>query len=782
MNDTHKLTPVWHAALMPGLLVMAVLTEAVAIRIADTFFHTTNVWLISLQTAGMIGSIFGFLAWRWSGQRMPKEMITLTKPLQSLVATLPALTEEKDRETEEKMDMAAQIQTMMAHLLRSIHIIGMQAGNASALIMELIQAHKFIGKDSNALYHLSGEIDQSNNQLAQEVSATLAQLSQITLNMDVLASSSSDISDHIKTVAEASQSAEDNLQSMAMAAEKMVSHLHSVFEQLNRSRDSTSTVSEATEKMVRSFDDVRTQCHVANEASGEANEATRSFGTVLNELANAAKQIGTVLDFIREIADQTSMLALNAAIEAAGAGEAGRGFSVVANEIKILAQRTVQATSSIEGKIHEIQTKSAQAGSVADNVFKLVKRIHEVNRGISRAINGQHQATQHVSHSMDQIRDAMSTIMKSSNALQLAAQNVVGESARGVVSIEEISTKASHVAQIASEMEQQTRDARKFAVSTYAFSRKTNDLSQQVKEKLANSLRTTRFLHGSVNHFGILANIARETNDHFHTTLSTFKGFSEPFELFRFKGNTMNMMGQLEKAAFGNVNLNSDAFASWENSETGKWLKANQDAPPEAQYWLREIKKSCQAMHESAAQAILHLQAHQPERLHEAMQTVHTHRRQMFSAMDGLYLVPLSSKLKRTTLVEWDPALNIGIPKVDQEHQTLFGMLNLVHNAIHYPDTIGIQQGIFRELFQYSEEHFEREEGLMAQFSYPQLAAHRAQHRGFLEQAQKFTELMGGKSHTLLLDMSLFVKNWFAFHITKWDQEMGTYLSSKRGD
>lgn len=767
-------------ALMPSLLVTALLTEAVAISMVSTLFYTTNIWLVSLQTALVTGGLFGFLAWKWSGRRIPQEIVDLSEPLQSLVNTLPTLAEEKDQKRAGKMGIVAHIPKMMAHLIRSIHIIGMQAGNASALIMELIQVHKFIGKDSNTLYHLAEEIDQSNNQLAHEVSATLGQLSQITLNMDVLATSSSDISGHIGKVAEASKSAEHNLQSMANAAEKMVDHLQSVFEQLHRSQDSTSAVSQATEKMVRSFDDVRAQCHVANEASGVANEATRSFGTVLSELANAAKQIGTVLDFIREIADQTSMLALNAAIEAAGAGEAGRGFSVVANEIKILAQRTVQATSNIEGKIKEIQTKSAEAGLVADNVFKLVKRIHEVNHGISQSINGQHKATQHVSNSVDHIQDAMSTIMTSSNALQLAAQNVAGESARGVVSIEEISTKASHVTQIALDMEQQTRDARKFAVSTYAFSRKTNDLSQQVKEKMALSLRTTRFLHGSINHFGILANIARETNDTFHKTLSMFKGFSEPFELFRFKGNTMNMMGQLEKAAFGSVKLNRDSFVSWENSETGKWLKVNQHAPPEARDWLREIKKSCQAMHESASQAILYLHEQQPERLHEAMQTVHTHRRQMFAAMDGLYLVPLTVKLKRTLLVEWDHALNIGIPEVDKAHQTMFGMMNIVHNAIHYPDTLNIQQGIFKELFQYGEEHFEQEERLMEQSAYPQLAAHRAQHRGFLEQAEKFTKLMGGESHTLLLDMSIFVKNWFVFHIAKWDQEMGEHLSDTK--
>ncbi|MBF0161958.1 MAG: bacteriohemerythrin [Magnetococcales bacterium] len=778
MNETNKCAHAQMAAFVPpGVLMVALLVEASLISLIGTLFHITNLWFVAMPVALLVGTLFGLILWRVFRVGLPGDRIAIAQPLQNLVETLPKPVKDEAWAAGEKRGVVANIQHVMAHLVRSIRVIGMQAANASALIMELIQVHKFIGKDSNSLYRLAGEIDQSNNQLAGEVAATLGQLSRISMNMDVLASSSSDISAHIGKVAQASESAEHNLQSMALASEKMVGHLQGVFEQLHLSRDSTSKVSQSTEKMVRSFDDVRSRCRVASEASSEADQATRSFGVVLGDLASAARQIGTVVDFIRDITDQTSMLALNAAIEAAGAGDAGRGFAVVANEIKVLAQRTVQATSDIEGKIKEIQSKSVEAGSVAGTVFELVGRIHGINQGISKAIDGQLDATQHVARSADDIQQAMSAIMQRSNELQLAARSVAEESARGVVSIEEITTKASHVAQIALSMEEQTCDARKFAVSTCSFSKKTNELSQQVKEKLAVSLRTTRFLHGSVNHFGMLSGIAREINDHFHKTLSAFEGYSEPFELFRFKGNVMNMMGQLEKAVFGSVKLKSDSFAAWETSEVGKWLHANRNAPPEAQYWLREIEKSCQAMHDSASQAVQHLSDPQPELLQRSVQDVHSHRRRMFAAMDGLYLVPLTSKLKRTPLVEWESAWNIGVPEVDHEHQTLFGMLNIAHNAIHYPDSMGVQKEIFKDLFQYAQAHFEREERLMETFADPKRAEHRAQHRGYLEQAGKFSERMGEESHTLLLDMTLFVRNWFAFHITQWDQEMGRHIA-----
>ena len=92
---------------------------------------------------------------------------------------------------------------------------------------------------------------------------------------------------------------------------------------------------------------------------------------VINELESDSEQIGKVLDVIQSIAEQTSLLALNAAIEAARSGDMGRGFSVVAEEVRILAQRTEDSTREIRQVIEQLQNSTRKAASAMESTIKL---------------------------------------------------------------------------------------------------------------------------------------------------------------------------------------------------------------------------------------------------------------------------------------------------------------------------------------------------------------------------------------------------------------------------
>ncbi|MEO5334812.1 MAG: bacteriohemerythrin [Magnetococcus sp. YQC-5] len=768
------------SARMALLVAGAVITEALAMAWLLPWPKDGAPWGMLALVALLVSTLFGVLAWRWSVSVLPPGLAYMADQLRQWVAKLPDLDETKEISGPDKTGIAAEFQKLLDNLMRAIRVIGMQAGNASALIMDLIQIHKFLGKDTNSLFKLAGEIDQSNNQLANEVGAIQNHLSQIATNMDGLEQASMDISREIEMVAVESRDSEGHLNAMADAAINMVDHLQHVVQQLNRSMDATLSVGEATEQMVQSFDRVRTQCAVANQAASSTTQATSEFGYVLDELSFAAKEIGTVVDFIYEIADQTNMLALNASIEAAGAGEAGKGFAVVASEIKALARQTGQATGNIVVKIQEIQEKSANASSVSRKIFEWVERMESVNQEIARAIDGQLAATQSVAESMGDVKNAMTVIMQSSQELETVSRSVADQAAKGVLSMGEITGQASRVAATANNMEQQTRDARQFAVTSHTSSTKTYELSQRVKEKVEVSLRMTRFLHGSVNQFGVLSTIAQEINDSFHDLSLTFGEFPEPFEMHRFKSDILGIIGQLEKAAFGNVRLKNVAFATWENSEVGKWLVTNRQTRFQDQPAFLDILKHCQAMHASASEVITHMNDNQADRAKEIMQEVHAHRKRLFAAMDALYLTPLDWHPTPVELLTWQTNLNVGVSEIDDDHRRLFAMLNRFHQSLRTRMEFGHQTQLAQEIFKYAREHFAREEQLMTRAVDPLIKEHQAQHAAFLVQADYFDRALREPSHTRALDMLSYVKNWFAFHIANWDQKMGRHLNGAK--
>jgi methyl-accepting chemotaxis protein len=163
------------------------------------------------------------------------------------------------------------------------------------------------------------------------------------------------------------------------------------------------TVATAANELASSVTEIGCQVNQANKVVAEATRlATRSNGQIVT-LAQAAQKIGDVVGLIKAIAEQTNLLALNATIEAARAGEAGKGFAVVASEVKTLANQTAKATEEIGAQVTGIQGSTQDAVGA---IGKIAATMEEINRfttsTIASTIEQQAAATNEISRNVVQ--------------------------------------------------------------------------------------------------------------------------------------------------------------------------------------------------------------------------------------------------------------------------------------------------------------------------------------------------------------------------------------------
>ncbi|KGY13332.1 chemotaxis protein [Vibrio tubiashii] len=248
---------------------------------------------------------------------------------------------------------------------------------------------------------------------------------------------------------------------VSASATQLSTSVHHIDDSLKQQQDDVDMLATAMTEMLATVEEVAGRTSESNEASRlaaqetqnshviikknvtEANELSDQMdaaGQVVQQLALDAKNVDTVLEVIRGVAEQTNLLALNAAIEAARAGEQGRGFAVVADEVRTLSQRTQESTLEIQTIVEKLQTGaekvevvmkqgaakatqaselSAQAGETLDKINQEVHTIEEMAQHIATAAEEQTVTVNDINRNVVSLSDMASTV--SSESAQMAS-------------------------------------------------------------------------------------------------------------------------------------------------------------------------------------------------------------------------------------------------------------------------------------------------------------------------------------------------------------------------
>ncbi|WWZ10928.1 methyl-accepting chemotaxis protein [Pseudomonas chlororaphis] len=263
-------------------------------------------------------------------------------------------------------------------------------------------------------------------------------IEQISGSATQLASASEELSAVTEEASRGLQQQNNEIEQAATAVNEMTAAVEEVARNAvstsEASHQSTQAAREGRDRVVETVDAIQTMTH-----------DVQSTSVMIEGLATQGRDIGKVLDVIRAIAEQTNLLALNAAIEAARAGEAGRGFAVVADEVRALAHRTAQSTQEIEKMVAGIQNGTGEAvqsmqqsnqrtqstlemaraaGVALEQIAESINLINERNLVIASASEEQAQVSREVDRNLVNIRDLATQSAAGANQTSAASHEL----------------------------------------------------------------------------------------------------------------------------------------------------------------------------------------------------------------------------------------------------------------------------------------------------------------------------------------------------------------------
>ena len=291
-----------------------------------------------------------------------------------------------------------------------------------------------------------GDLANALNEMLQKVSLMIKEIAG---SVDTVSSSStelSSVSDHLAKNAEKTSGLSSNV---ATSADEMSASMNTMAAAVEETSANVSTVASAAEEMTATINEISKNTEKAHKVTDEAVLKAKEASDRVNQLGDAAKEIGTVTQTISEISEQTNLLALNATIESARAGEAGKGFAVVANEIKDLARQTSKSTEEIRSKIDGIQRSTSLSVDEIVEITRIIQEVNEIVGSIALTMGEQSTATQEIATNVSQASIGTNEVASSVGQTSAVADEIASDVASVNAAAKDVSHDSHQVQQSA---------------------------------------------------------------------------------------------------------------------------------------------------------------------------------------------------------------------------------------------------------------------------------------------------------------------------------------------
>ena len=276
--------------------------------------------------------------------------------------------------------------------------------NKTVTFADRMKTGDFTGRLGFSLKDEFGDLAGALDAMSDSLSKMIGSVVETTTS---LSASSKGLSDISRNMADNTRQTSNKADTVTRSVTDMQQHVRGVAASMEKAIANTQSINQATEEMSATINEIAKNSERARGISSNAVDITQQTSDQMNLLDTVAKDIDAVTETIAEISDQTNLLALNATIEAARAGDAGKGFGVVANEIKELAGQTAQATQDIKAKIESVQKTTALTVHNMKDVVAVISDVNDIIATIASAVEEQSVSTQEIAGNLANTNSAL---------------------------------------------------------------------------------------------------------------------------------------------------------------------------------------------------------------------------------------------------------------------------------------------------------------------------------------------------------------------------------------
>ncbi|MBV8375149.1 MAG: methyl-accepting chemotaxis protein [Candidatus Eremiobacteraeota bacterium] len=398
------------------------------------------------------------------------------------------------------------------------------SGRWAAIIAQIQTASTTVHRASEQSNHISREVD---GRVKQELSALGEALTysrnlgtaagSVAENADGVAQRVSDISSAVTQMSASIHEMDRNLVSLASVVEQAVAstqEMSASITQVAVNAERVRSESTLTDRQVR---EGHTEVLALSKGMNGIRDAFADVVTEMKSLDYASRQIGEILSLIETIADQTNLLALNAAIEAARAGEHGRGFAVVADEVRKLAENSAKSTKDIAALVVDIQRRTSAVLSRAARASDLLTHNAESVRSVALTIEAISARVAEVAQVIREISAATTEQARASGELAEASQQMGAMTHEAAATMREQTLTSNQILQSVTEIEDRTAQVARASIEQRAAIAALGLRVQRSSDLGAENSEAIRGMTDAADQVRSQATALREMVGQFHT-------------------------------------------------------------------------------------------------------------------------------------------------------------------------------------------------------------------------------------------------------------------------